>query len=253
MREHIRLPIYQTTTATNTKAAMIVEATNRAVSQVLSKPFRAVLWKSIGLTIVMLIVMWFLLQAASQAFLLPLLSGAPWVAAALSWLLGAGLLIGMGFLVAPVTSVFAGVFLDEIAEEVEQTYYPDDPPGRALSVSESAGITLRFFGLVVVGNIIALLLVIFLGLGFIIFFALNGYLLGREYFQFAALRHVNKEEAERLRDKHGLSIFLSGLAIAVVLAIPIVNLLTPLFAGAMMVHVFKWTQSQPAAAGASTN
>jgi len=225
---------------------MIVEATNRAVSQVLSKPFRAVLWKSIGLTIVMLIAMWFLLQAVSGAFLLPLLAPYPWVATALAWLLGAGLLVGMGFLVAPVTSVFAGVFLDEIAEEVEQTYYPDDPPGRALSIPESLGITLRFFGLVVVGNIIALLLVVFLGLGFIIFFALNGYLLGREYFQFAALRHVGREEADRLRDKHGLSIFLAGLAIAVVLAIPIVNLLTPLFAGAMMVHIFKWTQTQSA-------
>lgn len=223
---------------------MLVEAINRAVSQVFSAPFRAVLWKSIGLTIAMLIIMWLMLQAASQAFLLPLLAPYPWVATALAWLLGAGLLVGMGFLVAPVTSVFAGVFLDEIAEEVEGTYYPEDPPGHALSIPESVGITLRFFGLVVVGNLIALLLVVFLGLGFIIFFALNGYLLGREYFQFAALRHVGQEEANQLRDKHGLSIFLAGLAIAVVLAIPILNLLTPLFAGAMMVHIFKWVQKQ---------
>ncbi|MEM1318594.1 MAG: EI24 domain-containing protein, partial [Pseudomonadota bacterium] len=169
---------------------MLVDSINKAVAQVFSAPFRAVLWKSIGLTIAMLIVMWLVLQAASQAFLLPLLAPYPWVATALAWLLGAGLLIGMSFLIAPVTSVFAGVFLDDIADEVERTYYPSEPPGRALSIAQSIGITLRFFGLVVICNIIALLLVVFLGLGFIIFFALNGYLLGREYFQFAALRHV---------------------------------------------------------------
>jgi CysZ protein len=145
----------------------------------------------------------------------------------------------MGFLIAPVTSVFAGVFLDEIAEAVEKNHYPTDTPGTALTLSQSVGITARFLSLVLIANLIALLLVIFLGLGFIIFFLVNGYLLGREYFQFAALRHRSTQEVDALREKHGFSIFIAGLAIAVVLSIPIVNLLTPLFAGALMVHVFK--------------
>ena len=145
----------------------------------------------------------------------------------------------MGFLIAPGYFVFAGVFLDEIAEEVRSYPLSSDNPGKALSVSRSIGITARFFGLVLLGNFVALMLVMFLGLGVLVFFLLNGYLLGREYFQFAALRHHTSQEVETLRQKYSFEIFIAGLAIAVVLSIPIVNLLTPLFAGALMVHVYK--------------
>lgn len=223
-------------------------AVSRTFSQLFSPPFRSVLWKSIGLTIALFIGLWFVLQAASSAFLLPLLASYPWAATVLAWVLGAGLVLGMGFLIAPVTSVFAGVFLDEIAEEVEQTHYPSDPPGTALNLSQSVGITARFFGLILIGNFIALMLVLFLGLGVLIFFLLNGYLLGREYFQFAAMRHVSVDEAKSLQDRYGLQIFLAGLAIAVVLSIPIVNFLTPLFAGALMVHIYKGIAAKAAMA-----
>ena len=219
-------------------------AISAAFSQLFSPPFRSVLWKSIGLTIALFVGFWFALQAANETFLSPLLSDYGWAATAVTWLLGTGLVLGMGFLIAPVTSVFAGIFLDDIAEEVERVHYPQDQPGRALSLNESIGITLRFFGLVLIGNFIALLMVLFFGLGVIIFFLLNGYLLGREYFQFAALRHLSWNETEALRQKYGLEIFLAGLCIALVLSIPIVNFLTPLFAGALMVHVFKRIQNK---------
>jgi CysZ protein len=219
-------------------------AISKTLSQLFSPPFRGVLWKSIGLTIALFIGFWIALQAASATFLAPLLAEYSWAATALAWLLGAGLILGMGFLIAPVTSVFAGVFLDDIADEVEGRFYPDDPKGIPLRLSQSVGITARFFGLVLAANIIALILVLFLGLGVLVFFLLNGYLLGREYFQFAALRHCAIAEADQLQNRHGLEIFLAGLAIAVVLAIPVVNFLTPLFAGALMMHVYKGIQGK---------
>ncbi|MDD9908218.1 MAG: sulfate transporter family protein [Ahrensia sp.] len=218
---------------------MIVSAISKSVSQLFSKPFRSVFWKSIGLTIALLIGLWFVLEAAASAFLLPFLAPYPWVATAISWLLGAGLVIGMGFLVAPAASIFAGVFLDDIGEAVEAAHYAQDPPGRPLPLARSIAISLKFFGLVLVGNLVAVVLVLFFGLGAIIFFVLNGYLLGREYFQFAALRHIEEARAQALRRKHEGTIFLGGLAIAALLAVPFVNLLTSLFAGALMVHLFK--------------
>lgn len=218
---------------------MLVDSMSRSVSALLSRPFRTVLWKSIGLTIALLIGLWFVLEALLSTFLLPLLGPWPWLSTAIAWLFGTGLFIGLGFLIAPVTSIFAGIFLDEIAEEVERRSYPDDPPGRELPLMQSVGIALRFFGLVLLGNLAALLLVLFLGLGVVVFFVVNGYLLGREYFQFAALRHVSLAEAENLRLKNQLAIFLGGLLIAGLLSVPILNLLTPLFAGAMMMHVYK--------------
>ncbi|MFD0916799.1 sulfate transporter family protein [Pseudahrensia aquimaris] len=218
---------------------MLANAISRSVSQVFSAPFRAVLWKSIGLTIVLLIGLWFVLEALISTFLMPFLGPWPWVATALAWILGGGLLIAMGFLIAPVTSLFAGVFLDEVAEAVERTHYPKDPVGTPLALRQSVMIALRFFGLVILGNLAALILVLFFGLGVPVFFVVNGYLLGREYFQFAALRHVSVAQADAIRLQNGTPIFLGGLAIAALLAVPIVNLLTPLFAGALMTHVYK--------------
>ena len=224
---------------------MIFNAVSLTFKQLFSPPFRSVLWKSIGLTIALFIGMWFVLDALTTAFVIPLMGTGSWTVTAISWVLGASLILVMGFLIAPVTSVFAGVFLDEIAEAVEKDHYPQDTPGTALTISQSVGITARFLGLVLIANLFALMLVIFLGLGFIVFFLLNGYLLGREYFQFAALRHRSAKEVDTLREKHGFTIFLAGLAIAVILSIPIVNLLTPLFAGALMVHIFKTLEKRP--------
>ena len=218
---------------------MLIDAVSRAVRQVFSPPFRSVLWKSLGITLALLAGLWFGMQGLMSWFADPLLASWPWASTALAWLLGAGLLIGMGFLIAPVTSLFAGIFLDDVAAEVERLHYPDDPPGKPLPVLTSTAIALRFLGLVILGNLLALLLVIFIGLGVIIFFVVNGYLLGREYFQFAAMRHGNLQQVEALRQRHSTTIFLAGLMIAALLSVPIANLLTPLFAGALMTHVYK--------------
>ena len=110
--------------------------------------------------------------------------------------------------------------------------------GSALPLGRSIAIAVRFLGLVVVANLVALVLFFALGLGVVVFFVANGYLLGREYFQFAALRHMGECEADDLRHRHGGAIFAGGMLVAGFLAIPIVNLATPLFAAALMVHVF---------------
>ena len=221
---------------------MLTDAISRTLTQIVSPPFRSVLWKSVGLTVALFIGLWFALEALSATLLTPLVgpfAWGGWVTTAIGWLLGAGLVIGAGFLLAPVTSVFAGLFLDDVAEAVETRFYPGDPPGRALSLGRSLAITAKFLGLVLLANLVALVLVLIVGLGVVIFFVVNGYLLGREYFQFAALRHRTLAEADALRERHSGTIFLGGLAIAGVLAIPLVNLLTPLFAAALMVHLHK--------------
>ncbi len=72
-------------------------------------------------------------------------------------------------------------------------------------------------------------------------------LLGREFFEFAAMRHRPPAEARAFRQAHSGTVFLSGLAIAGFLAVPFLNLLTPIFATVMMVHLNKrltYTSSQ---------
>ncbi len=214
----------------------MIESAILATRQILSPPFRAVLWKSIGLTVALLVAVWIGLQALLAYFLvLPF----PWLETAISVLSGLGLVVGLAFLVAPVTALFAGLFLDEIAALVEADVEPSGQRGVSLPVVEGILVSIRFFGIVVLVNLIALPMVLFLGSGVIIFFVANAYLLGREYFQMAAMRFHDAGAVNAMRARNGARLFLSGMIIAGFMAVPIVNLLTPLFATAFMVHMHK--------------
>jgi CysZ protein len=214
----------------------MIAAAVKALSQILSPPFRGVLLRAVGMTVAIL--------AALGAILYLVLDwaidfGTPGMDTAAHVLTGVILVVGLGFLIAPVTSLFAGLFLDEIAEVVERTHYPADPPGQALPTAVALASALRFTALVVVVNLVVLLLVLLPGINVTAFFVANAYLLGREYFEAVALRFLPRDVVAELRSRYAARLFMAGLLIALVLAIPIVNLLTPLFATAFMVHVFK--------------
>lgn len=223
---------------------MILDAARAAASRLFSPEFRSVFLKTLGLTLLALVALWFgiesLLEWLAWPWLQTFVPGLPsWA----GWLSGiiAGILLAMGMalLVAPVTAIVAGLFLDDIAEVVERTDYPGDPPGRAVPVLQSLALAIKFFGVVILGNIVALLLLLVPGINLAAFFIVNGYLLGREFFEFAAMRFRPEAEAKALRRKYAGTVFLAGLLIAAFLAVPLLNLLTPLFAAAMMVRLHK--------------
>ena len=229
---------------------MLITYTRLAITQLYSKPFRGVFWRSLGYTILLLIGAWFLLEMAVSTYLVPFLSPWPWVATALVWLTGTGMFIGAGFLIAPVSALFAGLFLDDIASKVETSHYPRDRPGEELPVAKATWLAVKFTVLVVIANLIALLLVLLPGINFIVFFFLNGFLLGREYFQFAALRFADETQVTQLRQANEGAIFLGGMIIAAFMAIPLLNLATPIFAAALMVHVHKYCRQKMFGEGA---
>ncbi len=214
----------------------MLDAASLALRDVLSPPFRGVLWKSLALTIGLLLVLWIVLEGL-LAYVVALPYG--WLDTAFSILTGIGLVIGLGFLVAPVTAAFAGLFLDEVAEVVERTHYAGEAAGRAVPLGRGLLLSAKFLGVVLAVNAVALPLVLFVGFGFVIFLVANAYLLSREYFQLAALRFHDEATAAALRARHAGRIFAAGLAIAGLLAVPILNLLGPLFATALMVHLQK--------------
>lgn len=218
---------------------MIIQSARLAANQLFEKNFRTVLWKSLGMTIVLLFLAWFVLEALVSTFLTPFLGPWPWVATAIIWLLGAGMFVGAGFLIGPVSAIFAGLFLDEVAERVEERHYPQDRPGTAMALIPSVILAMKFTVVVIAANLLALMLVLLPGINFAIFFFVNAFLLGREYFQFSAMRFRTEADANALRRAHEFEIFLAGLVIAGFMAVPVLNLLTPLFATAMMVHVHK--------------
>ncbi|MCK0197052.1 sulfate transporter family protein [Ancylobacter sp. 6x-1] len=195
---------------------------------------RSVLLRSVGLAIGLLVV----LGIAAQATLARMVDlDWHWAEILIDLAAALGIIVAAVFLVPPVTSLIAGLFLDDVAETVERTDFPDEPVGRAVPVGRSIVMTIRFFGVMVLVNLIALLLLLVPGVNLIVFYVANGYLLGREYFQLAALRYRSEQEAAELRSCYGLRIFIAGLMIAVVVSIPIVNLVTPIFATIFMVRL----------------
>lgn len=233
-------------------SGMIFTAAKNALGELFDPALRQVFWKSIGLTIAGLIAVWFGLKALFEAMAIPFVSA--WIAglgmpAMPEWTgtlglvaavaAGLGLAAGLAFLIGPVSAAIAGIFLDDVADHVERQDYPADPPGTAMAIAPSIWMSIKFFGIVIVGNLLALALLLVPGINLIAFFAVNGYLLGREYFQFAAMRFRDEKSAALLRSKYSSTVILAGFLIAGFLAIPVVNLLTPLFGAALMVHLHK--------------
>jgi CysZ protein len=226
---------------------MIFEAARAAIRNLFAPELRVVFFKTLGLTLLALIALWFGLKEVFDWLALPwidaLLPGFPewagWLTFVAAILAGIGLAVGLALLVAPATAAIAGLFLDDVADIVERSDYPKDPPGQALPIGRALVQSLKFFGVVILGNLIALLLLLVPGINIAAFFVVNGYLLGREFFEFAALRHLPEAEAKALRRRHSGTVFLAGLLIAAVVSLPLLNLLAPLFSAAMMVHLFK--------------
>ena len=208
-----------------------------ALAEIFSPPFRSVLWKSLGLTIAILLIVWLALQALLTWAID--IGSYPWIETVIGIAAGVGVLIGLAFLVAPVTALVAGLFTDEIAAVVERTHYPDDRPGSDLPITEAVADSLLFAGVVILVNLVALALLLVPGVNLIAFLAGNGYLLGREYFEAAARRFRSREGARQLRRDNAGSVFIGGLIIALFLSVPLLNLLTPLFAMALMTHAHK--------------
>jgi len=222
-----------------------------ALTQMLSPPLRAVLWKSIGLALALIIVVSI---ALDRAIVWLVGAGTSWGQTALgphanlpiealAWMLsiaaGFGIVVGGVMLMPAVTSFVASFFADQIAEVVEREHYPADPPGKALplwlAVVEGSKTAL----LAVLVYVCAAVLLLFAGLGVVVYFLATAWLLGRIYFELAAMRFHTPLEAKALRKRNATTVYIGGLLIAVFVSIPVVNLATPLFATALMVHVHK--------------
>ena len=225
------------------------DAAIKALTQMFSPPFRRVLLKSIGLGLVMIVLIGFGLH---RVFSWMATSGAAWAEAStgahtlwqiLAWVLSIaatlGIITGALFLMPAVTAFVGSFFVDEIAEEVERTHYPMEPPGTALPLFRALVEGINTTLLTVLVYLVAVPLLFVAGIGLVVLFLANAYLLSREYFLLAAMRFRPPEEAKAMRRAYRGQIFLAGLLIAMFVSIPIVNLATPLFAMAMMVHMHK--------------
>jgi CysZ protein len=214
----------------------MISAFFKAVNDVTSPEFRGVLWKSIGLTLVLFIGV--LVGVETLLSFLTLVPW-PWLQTIIALGTGIGLIAAFFFLMSPVTAIFAGLFLDWIAGRVEQRHYPEDKKGKALSSFAAFFFGLQFAFIALGVNLVVIPLVFFGGFGAILLLLANAYLISREYFEMAATRFMSKSAASNLRKENFRKLYLAGLIPAALSMIPIVNLVVPLFATSYFVHIFK--------------
>jgi CysZ protein len=217
----------------------MLTAARLALADVFSSQLRAAMFKSLALTLILLFALWLALEVLLARVID--IEAYPWLDLTLSVLVGFGLLVGLAFLVAPVAALFAGLFTDQIVGAIEAQHYSFDPPGRELPASEALRETFVFAGSIIVVNLIAFALLLVAGVGAIAFLVGNGYLLGREYFEAIARRYLSHDGTRTVRHANRMKLFVAGLVIAAIAAVPIVNLITPLFATAFMLHLYKRT------------
>jgi CysZ protein len=229
----------------------MLDAAFKALAQMFTAPFRSVLLKSAGLALALLaglvivfsrLVAW-LTSTGTHWAEGTLGTHAHGLLQVLGWLvafaLGSGLVAGAVVLMPAVTALVASFFTDEIAEKVEQSQYPREAPGVMVPLPRAVLEGLKAAALSIAVYICCAPFLLFAGFGALLLFLANAYLLGRVYFDLAAMRFHPVAEAKALRRMHRATVFVAGLFIAGFVSIPIVNLATPLFGTAFMVHMHK--------------
>jgi uncharacterized protein involved in cysteine biosynthesis len=223
---------------------MIVGIYARALGQLTDPAFRRVLLIGIGATVALLVaIAWVFVTLLGwlvpDALTLPFVGEVTWLDDLAS---GLGILSMMGlsvFLMVPVASAFTGLFLEDIADAVEARHYPGLPPAPKVGIAEGLRDTFSFLGVLVLANMAALVLyLMFVPLAPLIFWGLNGFLLGREYFQVTAMRRLGRQGAAQMRKRHIGKIWLAGVPMAMVLSLPLVNLVIPVVGAAAFTHLY---------------
>jgi uncharacterized protein involved in cysteine biosynthesis len=234
---------------------MIFTAFFKALGQIGDRRFRRVLFLGIGLSFLLLVGVYALFLGAIQ-WLTPETVTIPFVGevSGLDTLLSWGSLFFMialsVFLMMPVASAFTGLFLEDVADAVEDRHYPQLPPAKPVRIYDALIDSVNFFGAIVAVNVLALFLYPFAGPFVpVVFWAVNGYLLGREYFTLVAMRREGRQGAKALRKRHTGTIWAAGTLMAAPLSVPIINLAIPVLGVATFTHLYHRLQG---AAGSSS-
>lgn len=218
---------------------------SRAIGQVFDRRFVKVLIKAIALTLSLLIgftmlLMYLISFVPDVSFTIPLIDYEVTFLSELAATASLGLMLFLSsFLMFPVAVLFIGLFLDEIADAVEARHYPSLPAPRRQGWGEALTQSLEFTLVLIGANILALIIYLLSTvLAPVIFWLVNGYLLGREYFEVVAARRMERGEAKSLRRRHLFATWIAGALIAVPLSIPVLNILAPVIGVAAFVHLY---------------
>ncbi len=223
---------------------MIFSAFLQALGQLGDRRFRRVVGLGILLSLALLFAAYILFVQAiwwlsPDTVTLPIIGPVSGVETFLGWA-SLFLMIGLSvFLMVPVASAFTGFFLEDVADAVEDRHYPALPPATPLTLGEGLRQSVNFLGVVIAVNLGALFLYPFVGPGIpLVFWGINGFLLGREYFSLVALRRLPPSEVKAMRRRNRWTLWIAGTLMAAPLSVPILNLVIPVLGVATFTHLY---------------
>jgi len=212
------------------------KALAKALAQLGDTPIQKTIFQTLIVAMIVFIILW---SAIGYGLTNTSLFTIGWLEDIIDIMGGLAVLVITWMLFPGVISATMGFFLDTIARAVEAKHYPHLEPAVGVSTAEAIFSSIKFIAILVVLNIFMLLFLIVPPVFPFVFYGVNGYLLGREYFELVALRRMSPAQAKELRLKNKRKILIFGILIALLLSIPLINLLTPIIATAAMLHMFE--------------
>ncbi|MCF2905250.1 EI24 domain-containing protein [Octadecabacter sp. CECT 8868] len=234
---------------------MILNDFFKAVAQLNDSAFKRVLFLGLGLTIALLIGiyagwLWLIETFADGPLTLPFVGEITWIGNLAGWGGLALILLMSVFLMIPVASAITSFFLEDVADAVEAKHYPLLMPAPKVPFVDAVRDTIMFFGVLIGANLLAFVAYAIMPFFAVpIFFALNGYLLGREYFTIAAMRREGRAGARAMYRQNTAEIWMAGLLMAVPLTIPLLNLFVPILGAATFTHLYHRISARSGAIG----
>lgn len=223
---------------------MIFAAFFRALSQLGDRRFRRVVILGVLLALALLFavyavflqLVWWL---SPDQIDLPVIGPVTGMDTLLGWTSVLFMMVLSIFLMVPVASAFTGLFLEDVADAVEDRHYPQLPPATPLRFAEGLRQSVNFLGVVLSVNIGALFIYPFFGPAIpLVFWAVNGFLLGQEYFSLVALRRLPPQEVKAMRRRNRWTLWAAGTLMAAPLSVPILNLVIPVLGVATFTHLY---------------
>jgi uncharacterized protein involved in cysteine biosynthesis len=219
----------------------VITALVRAFGQLPDPPFRRVIFRTFLWSVALSAV---LFMAAAWGVTQIQATGIGWLDGSIAFLGGAASFVIAILLFPGLASIVVGVFLEDVARAVEARHYPDLAEPRQQPLREALWAAVKLAVIAVALNLLVLPIYLIPVLNIFVFYSLNGYLLGREYFELAALRRLDDAGAREMRSRHGTRVFFAGVMITFLLSIPFVNWFMPVIAAAFIVHVFQGMRSR---------
>lgn len=166
------------------------------------------------------------------------LSEGAWYASYMPWLGSIGATVLAWFLFPGIMPVIINFFDERIAGLIERQDYPRVAQPVQRPFWPELMHDIRFTLTAILLNILVLPLYLLPVINLFLFYLLNGYLLGREFFIMAARRHMSVEQAEAMRKRYGRTLLVAGIGLVLLATLPVLNLFAPFWGVALMVHLF---------------